>query len=168
MAPPELLVARSQVYPVPLPPEAVKVWLAPTATVTREGETASAAVAVLIVTLTVVGCVPYAPVPVTVSGYVPGAAVPPLIVRVELPPEVRGLGLNDPDAPLGTPLIDRDTLWALPDVTAVLIALVPEAPWATVKLVGLAEIEKSLAANDVETMAVGENALESSVSVVLS
>jgi hypothetical protein len=41
------------VYPVPLPPEAVKLWLAPTATVTWEGETASAAVAMLTVTVAV-------------------------------------------------------------------------------------------------------------------
>ena len=115
-------------YPVPLPPEAVKVWLAPTATVTWEGETASAPVAMLTVTVTIVVCVPDPPVPVTVSVYVLGAAVPPLIVRVELPPEVMGLGLNDADAPLGTPLIERDTLWALPDVTAVLIAPVAEVP----------------------------------------
>src|SRR5215471_9332829 len=162
MAPPELLVARSQVYPVPLPPEAVKLWLAPTAIVTREGETASAPVAT--VTVTIVACVPYAPVPVTVSVYVLGAAVPPLIVRVEVPPEAMGLGLNDPDAPLGTPVIERNTLWALPDVTAVPIALVAEAPWVTVKLLGLAEMEKSLGANDVETMAVGEKALEPSAS----
>src|SRR4030095_11334375 len=163
MAPPELLVARSQVYPVPLPPEAVKVWLVPTATVTWEGETASAAT--LTVTVTVVVCVADAPVPVTVSVYALGVAAPPLIVRVELPPEVMGLGVNDADAPLGTPLIERDTLWALPDVTAVSIALVSEAPWMTVKLLGLAEIEKSLAAGDVEMMAVGENALEPSASV---
>jgi hypothetical protein len=109
-----------------------------------------------------------APVPVTVSVYVLGAAVPPLTVRVELPPEVMGLGLNDADAPLGTPLIERDTVWALPAVTAVLIALVPEVPWATVKLPGLAKMEKSLAAADVEMMAGGENALEASASVTLS
>ena len=156
-------------YPVPLPPEAVKVWLAPAATVTWNGETASAPpVAMLTVTVTAVVCVADAPVPVTVSVYVLGAAVPPLIVRVELPPEVMGLGLNDADAPLGTPLIERDTLSALPAVTAVLIALVPEVPWAIVKLLGLAKMEKSLAAADVEMMAGGENALEVSVSVVLS
>jgi len=109
-----------------------------------------------------------APVPVTVSVYVLGAAVPPLIVRVELPPEVIGLGLNDADAPLGMPLIERDTLWAPPDVTAVLIALVPEVPCVTIKLLGLAEMEKSLAPAVVEMMAVGENALEVSESVALS
>src|SRR5215471_8683704 len=97
----------------------------------------------LTVRVTVVVCVADAPVPVTVRAYVLGAAVPALIVRVELPPEVIGLGLNDADAPLGTPLIERETLWALPEVTAVLIARVPEVPWLTVKLLGLAEIEKS-------------------------
>jgi len=120
----------------------------------------------LTVKVTVVVCVADAPVPVTVRAYVLGAAVPALIVRVELPPEVIGLGLNDADAPLGTPLIERETLWALPEVTAVLIALVPEVPWLTVKLLGLAEIEKSLTA--VEMIAGGENAVPSSASVVLS
>ena len=90
----------------------------------------------LTVKVTVVVCVADAPVPVTVSVYVLGAPVPPLIVRVELPPEVMGFGLNDADAALGTPLTERDTLWALPDVTAVLIALVPEVPCVTVKLLG--------------------------------
>src|SRR5215831_884674 len=119
----------------------------------------------LTVRVTVVVCVADAPVPVTVRAYVLGDAVPALIVRVELPPEVIGVGLNDADAPLGTPLIERETLWALPEVTAVLIALVPEAPWVTVKLLGLAEIEKSLRA--VEMIAGGENAVELSTSVVL-
>jgi len=122
----------------------------------------------LTVKVTIVVCVPDAPVPVTVKVYVFGTAVPPLIVRVELPPEVMGLGLNDADAPLGTPLIKRVTLSALPDVTAVLIVLVPEVPWVTVKLLGLGEIEKSLAPVDVEMMAGGENALEVSESVAFS
>jgi len=122
----------------------------------------------LTVKVTIVVWVPDAPVPVTVRVYVLGTAVPPLIVRVELPPEVIGLGLNDADAPLGTPPIERDTLCALPDVTAVLIVLVPEVPWVTVKLLGLGEIEKSLAPVDVEMMAGGENALEVSESVAFS
>ena len=120
----------------------------------------------LTVKVTVVVCMADAPVPVTVRVYVLGAAVPALIVTVELPPEVIGLGLNDADAPLGTPVIERETLCALPEVTAVLITVVPEVPWLTVKLLGLAEIEKSLTA--VEMIAGGENAVVLSTSVVLS
>ena len=41
MVPPELLVAMAQLYPVPLPPEAVKVCIAPGANVTLEGAMAS-------------------------------------------------------------------------------------------------------------------------------
>src|SRR5260221_7765192 len=89
-----------------------------------------------------------APVPVIVSQYmasaaVPAAAVPALIVSVELAPAVTDVGLNEAEAPLGKPETVRLTVCALPDVTAVEIVLVSEAPCAMLKLAGLAEIEKS-------------------------
>src|SRR5437868_14489090 len=83
------------------------------------------------------------PVPVTVMVYVPGAAVPALTVSVELPPDWIGLGLKVQLAPLGHPLVERITDCALPDVIVVEMLLVPEAPWLTVTLLGLALMEKS-------------------------
>jgi hypothetical protein len=85
-------------------------------------------------------------VPVTVSEYVPAAAVPLLMVRVELPPAVTEVGLNDPLAPDGRPETLRLTDWALPLVTAVAMVEVPAAPCAMLTLDGLAEMEKSLPA----------------------
>ncbi len=50
------------------------------------------------------------PVPVTVRGYVPGAAVPALTVSVELFPAVIEVGLKVADAPEGTPEMERLTV----------------------------------------------------------
>ncbi len=72
----------------------------------------------------------------------PAAAVPAFTVSVELPPAVTDVG-SDAVAPLGTPERERLTVCALPEVTAVEIELVPEAPCWRLKVVGLAEIEKS-------------------------
>jgi hypothetical protein len=72
--------------------------------------------------------------------------VPALTVRVELPPAVTEVGLSEAVAPLGTPETLRLTVCALPAVTAVEIVLEPEVPCARLKLVGLAEIEKSFTA----------------------
>src|SRR2546426_1630824 len=63
-------------------------------------------------------------------------------VSVELPPAVTDVGLSAAVAPLGTPVTERLTVCALPEVTAVEIVLVPEAPCTRLKLVGLAAIEK--------------------------
>jgi len=82
-------------------------------------------------------------VPLTVMLYVPGVAVPAPTVSVELPPDWIGLGLKVQLAPLGHPLVERVTDCALPDVIVVEMVLVPEAPWLTVRLLGLALMEKS-------------------------
>jgi hypothetical protein len=63
---------------------------------------------------------------------------------VEEPPAVIGFGLKLTVAPEGWPLALRLTLWDEPLVTAVEIVEVPLWPWATLKLLGLALIEKSL------------------------
>ena len=70
--------------------------------------------------------------------------MPAFSVRVELPPAVTEVGLNEAVAPEGRPLAESATLCALPLVTAVEIVEVPEAPWLTVTVVGLALMEKSL------------------------
>ncbi len=54
-------------------------------------------------------------------------------------------------APLGHPLLERVTDCGLPDVTLVEMVLFPEAPWLTVRLAGLALMEKSFGGAVVET-----------------
>jgi hypothetical protein len=96
---------------------------------------------------TVVVCVADVPVPVTVIVYVPAAVeVPTLTVIVELAPEVTDAGLNDTVAPAGSPAALSATLCDEPLVVAVEIVDVPFPPCATVRLLGLAAIEKSLVA----------------------
>jgi hypothetical protein len=73
------------------------------------------------------------------------------MVRVELPPAVTGVGLNDEIVPLGA-FTDSATLWAEPEVTAVEIVLVPLLPCTRFRLVGEAEIEKSLGCGVVTVM----------------
>jgi len=75
-----------------------------------------------------------------------------LMVKFELPPAVTEVGLNDEFVPLGAPPTDSATVWADPEVTAVEIVLVPLLPWARFRLVGEAEIEKSLGAGVVTLM----------------
>src|ERR1700730_12835058 len=87
--------------------------------------------------------VAFAPVPVTVSVYVPGAALPAFTVSVLEPPLVTLVGLSDAVAPLGAPVTVRLTVCALPDVVAVLIVDVPDVPWASERLVGDAPMLKS-------------------------
>jgi hypothetical protein len=94
---------------------------------------------------TVTEWVALVPVPVTVSVYVPGAAVPALTVSVDAPPAVIDVGSTVAVAPVGTPDTVRFTVCADPFVTAVEIVEVPFAPWRRVKLVGFALIEKSFA-----------------------
>src|SRR2546421_7619982 len=97
-------------------------------------------VLVVTVRVTEVVCVAEVPVPVTVSVYVPAAAVPVFTVSVELPPAVTDVGLSAAVAPLGTPVTERLTVCALPEVTAVEIVLVPEAPCKILKPHGLTAV----------------------------
>jgi hypothetical protein len=53
-------------------------------------------------------------------------------------------GLNVALAPDGTPLADRFTVWALPEVTAVLMVVLTDPPAVTLTLDGEALMEKSL------------------------
>ena len=70
--------------------------------------------------------------------------LPTVKVSVELPPVVTELGLKAAVTPLGNPVIERATVSAEPDTGAVLMVLVPCAPWATESEAGLALMEKSL------------------------
>ncbi len=74
------------------------------------------------------------PVPVTVTGYVPGAVdAPTLSIRVEDPDPgavIEGW-LNAAVAPVGNPDAVREIAELKPRVTDVVTALVPCAPWAT-------------------------------------
>ncbi len=67
-----------------------------------------------------------------------------MMVRVLEPPAVTEVGLNDADAPLGRPEALRFTVCALPEVTAVLMVLVPDVFCARLKVDGDALIVKSL------------------------
>ena len=69
--------------------------------------------------------------------------VPTLTVIVEEPPAVTEAGLKLTVVPAGWPLALRLTVCAEPLVTAVLIVEPPLPPWATLRLVGFAPIEKS-------------------------
>ncbi len=73
----------------------------------------------------------------------PAAAVPVLMVSVLEPPAVTELGLNEALAPLGRPDALRLIVCALPEVTAVLMVLVPDEPCVMLRLDGLALMEKS-------------------------
>ena len=68
---------------------------------------------------------------------------PTLRVMVEEPPAVTEAGLKLTVVPAGWPLALRLTVCAEPLVTAVLIVEVPLPPCATLRLPGLAPIEKS-------------------------
>src|SRR6266542_831435 len=75
---------------------------------------------------------------------VPVAAVDvAAMVRTELPPAVTEAGLKAPVAPATSPLTDRLTVPAGPDVACVLTLYVVLEPWTTVCADGLAEIAKS-------------------------
>src|ERR1041385_2371939 len=64
------------------------------------------------------------------------------MVSVELPPAVTLAGLNDAVVPAGTPLADRLTVCALPELTAVAIVVEVLVPCAALTLLGLALIVK--------------------------
>src|ERR1700730_14040312 len=97
------------------------------------------------VRVTVVTCVADAPVPVTVTVYVPpGVDACVVIVMRELLPAVTLVGLKLAPAPLGSPLAVSDTVCADPLMTAVLMVDVPLLPAFTLMVFGFALIEKSL------------------------
>jgi hypothetical protein len=96
------------------------------------------------VTVTRALCVAEPSLPVTVNVYVPGAVVrPEETVRVELPPALTAAGLRVAVSPLGDEVTLRLITPAVPVTSAVLTVLVPELPCTTVRLLGLAAIEKS-------------------------
>jgi hypothetical protein len=66
-----------------------------------------------------------------------------LIVIVELAPALTEVGLKATVVPAGCPDAPSETVWAEPLVTAVEIVDVPLPPGATLRLLGLAAIEKS-------------------------
>src|SRR5207248_10659982 len=92
---------------------------------------------------TVVLSVVLVPAPVTVFGYVPGAAVPAPSVSVELPPAVTAAGLSEAVAPEGKPLAPSETVCAEPLVTAVAMVEVAVPPCVAETELGLALIETS-------------------------
>ena len=67
-----------------------------------------------------------------------------MTVSVDPPPEVTEVGLRDAVAPDGAPDTVRVIVCETPDTKAVEIATVPDLAGARLKLVGFAEIEKSL------------------------
>ncbi len=128
--------------------ETVPVAVAPVPTDSVDGETErekSLVVDALTVTVTLALWLAAEPVPAIVRLYVPAATVPALKVRVELPPAVTAVGLRLAVAPEGTPETDKDTVCALPEVTAVETVPVAEAPVLTDSVDGETESEKSLA-----------------------
>jgi hypothetical protein len=99
------------------------------------------------VRLTLVAWVADEPVPVIVRVYPPAGVLELVVtVRVELPPAGTDVGLKLALAPDGRPETERLTLWALPDVTAVLTVVLAEPPWVVEMLLGLALSEKSFTA----------------------
>jgi len=68
---------------------------------------------------------------------------PTPIVIVDEPPAVTEAGLKLTVVPAGWPLALRLTVCAEPPVSAVEIVEEPPPPWATLRLLGLAAIEKS-------------------------
>src|SRR3989442_1682923 len=120
------------------------VVLPPCAAVTMHGLAPIEKSEGVTVSETVVLWLALAPVPVTVTVYVPGAVVAPTPrVSVELPPALIGFGLKDGVTPEGYPLALSVTLWATPLMTVVEIVEVVLPPWAAETLLGLALIEKS-------------------------
>src|SRR5439155_5997533 len=82
--------------------------------------------------------------PAVASVDVPVAAVVVVVTAsVALCPAVTAVGMNAALAPAGSPLIDRLTERAVPDVTCVSTVYVVLEPWTTVCVDGLAAIAKS-------------------------
>ena len=98
------------------------------------------------VNMTVAECAVSGLVPVTVIEYVPTRAVPALMVNVALRPVLTDRRLTRAVAPAGRPETVSDRRSAVPEVIAVRITDLPEAPCARDTLDGAALIEKLLAA----------------------
>ena len=99
------------------------------------------------VNVTVALCVALGALPVTATGYVPGAVVAStLSVSVELEPAVIVEGLNEAVVPAGIPLAESVSVSAEPLVTAVEIVDVALPLCTAETLLGFALIEKSLGA----------------------
>src|SRR5439155_24235750 len=94
--------------------------------------------------------------PAVASVDVPVAAVVVVVAAsVALCPAVTAVGMNAALAPAGSPLIDRLTERAVPEVTCVSTVYVVLEPWTTVCVDGLAAIAKSLRACGAIVSAVG-------------
>src|SRR6266480_2659163 len=76
----------------------------------------------------------------------PAAALPAFTFSVALPPALMDVGATEALAPLGVPDTARLMVPALP-TTVVEMVIEPLAPCARLRLLGLAEIEKSLPAD---------------------
>ena len=96
----------------------------------------------LTVKLMFVVCVKLPEVPVTVTVTVPKTAVLPAVNVRTLEPVV-GLALKLAVTPVGKLEFDKETLPLNPFMGVMVIVLVPLEPWATVKLLGEADKEKS-------------------------
>src|SRR5207247_1862121 len=82
--------------------------------------------------------------PVIASVDVPAAAAAVVVtVSAALCPAVTAAGLNEPAAPVPSPLTERVTVCAVPDATCVLTVYVVLEPWTTLCAEGLALIAKS-------------------------
>jgi hypothetical protein len=100
--------------------------------------------AVVMESETPVVCVAVDEAPLIVSTNVPvGVVVVVATVRVEVPLAMTDAGVNAPVAPEGNPVIERLTVWAVPEVTCVVTPYAALDPWATVWLDGLALMAKS-------------------------
>jgi hypothetical protein len=81
---------------------------------------------------------------VTVTTYVPGAVEKSgETVSVAAAPALTAAGLRVAVSPPGDDVALRLIASAVPVTSAVLIVLVPELPWTTVRLLGFADIAKS-------------------------
>src|SRR5437868_1205341 len=109
--------------------------------------------ALVTVSETVVACDAELPAPVTVSVYVPAAALEATeIDRVDELPETTDAGESVAVTPDGAPETVSETVCALPLVVAVLIVALPEPPWRTEIDDGLTETLKSFPTGGLETM----------------
>lgn len=117
----------------------------------KQIECAQAVVPVLIVHVIVALCVIPPLVPVTVTVYVPAAAVPADSVSVEVPPDATLAELKLLEAPAGTPLAVSATVPANPPLPAIEMLEVLDAPAAVVNDPGLVDRLKSCAVVQPET-----------------
>ena len=84
------------------------------------------------------------PVPVIRIVYAPTAAVPAFTVSVADPPEMMDEGLMLAVAPKGSPVTERLTVCAIPEVIAVKMVAVPDVFCSRLSVSGLTDMEKSL------------------------